>query len=345
MRRCFREATLSGTSFGILDAHASKLPEKAMPPLPAVPQDQDALASLGERWNTELGRCSQEHLKQQIAGDDPSEALAIPGAGLAMMVLSGSRGGKQLRQILAGRGALLPGSCGFALDAEHCGHFLIPSSLLKGMTSEETFWAAMNARSSMVDKKLETPKAGHLTRRLVLALWGWKILREDCGSEAEPRGLLTCGCLADRGFCATCYGPVAGLESVPVGLLAAQSIGERGTQLSMQSFHTGSRAMSIALEVNPLLKGGFPDDASFIAAWHKIPPYQDLDVRYLQLLWLVINRTQGKTLDAAWKERRGPLSGLVGAGQIGHLLEAISASVDAPDNLPLTQVLLGQSLC
>ena len=54
-------------------------------------------------------------------------------------------------------------------------------------------------------------------------------------------------CEAERGVCAKCYGinlatgePVS--EGEAVGVIAAQSIGEPGTQLTMRTFHTGGVA-------------------------------------------------------------------------------------------------------
>ncbi|HZJ89121.1 MAG TPA: DNA-directed RNA polymerase subunit beta' [Bacilli bacterium] len=63
--------------------------------------------------------------------------------------------------------------------------------------------------------------------------------------EVEIRSLF--GCEAKRGVCAHCYGiNLATGESVQVGeavgIMAAQSIGEPGTQLTMRTFHTGGVA-------------------------------------------------------------------------------------------------------
>ena len=64
-------------------------------------------------------------------------------------------------------------------------------------------------------------------------------------AEAKIRSLLTC--VAHKGVCAKCYGydlaynrPVA--KGTAVGIIAAQSIGEPGTQLTMRTFHTGGVA-------------------------------------------------------------------------------------------------------
>ncbi len=55
------------------------------------------------------------------------------------------------------------------------------------------------------------------------------------------------GCLARRGICRKCYGrdlAANGLvgQGAAVGIIAAQSIGEPGTQLTMRTFHTGGIA-------------------------------------------------------------------------------------------------------
>ena len=59
------------------------------------------------------------------------------------------------------------------------------------------------------------------------------------------RSVLTCE--AKRGVCAMCYGRDLGRGHMvnigeAVGIIAAQSIGEPGTQLTMRTFHTGGVA-------------------------------------------------------------------------------------------------------
>ncbi len=63
--------------------------------------------------------------------------------------------------------------------------------------------------------------------------------------EVKIRTILTCKCKV--GVCAKCYGAnMATGEAVQVGesvgIIAAQSIGEPGTQLTMRTFHTGGVA-------------------------------------------------------------------------------------------------------
>lgn len=69
--------------------------------------------------------------------------------------------------------------------------------------------------------------------------------------EVEARSVLTCE--TKRGVCAKCYGrnlstgrPVELGEAV--GVIAAQSIGEPGTQLTLRTFHVGGTASNIAGE-------------------------------------------------------------------------------------------------
>ena len=64
-------------------------------------------------------------------------------------------------------------------------------------------------------------------------------------TNIKIRSVLTCN--AKHGVCAKCYGSnLASIGSVPVGeavgIIAAQSIGEPGTQLTMRTFHTGGIA-------------------------------------------------------------------------------------------------------
>ena len=63
--------------------------------------------------------------------------------------------------------------------------------------------------------------------------------------EAKIRTILTCRC--HNGICSKCYGAnLATGEAVQVGesvgIIAAQSIGEPGTQLTMRNFHSGGVA-------------------------------------------------------------------------------------------------------
>jgi DNA-directed RNA polymerase subunit beta' len=71
-----------------------------------------------------------------------------------------------------------------------------------------------------------------------------KIIKEDI-QEAHIRSVLSCK--LSRGMCVKCYGYDLGYNSpvkigTAAGIIAAQSIGEPGTQLTMRTFHTGGVA-------------------------------------------------------------------------------------------------------
>ena len=69
--------------------------------------------------------------------------------------------------------------------------------------------------------------------------------------EVEIRSVLTCE--LTRGVCAKCYGRNLATGKMvqkgeAVGVIAAQSIGEPGTQLTLRTFHVGGTASKIADE-------------------------------------------------------------------------------------------------
>jgi DNA-directed RNA polymerase subunit beta' len=69
--------------------------------------------------------------------------------------------------------------------------------------------------------------------------------------EVEIRSVLTCETLG--GVCSRCYGRNLATGRMvqrgeAVGVIAAQSIGEPGTQLTLRTFHTGGAALNIAAE-------------------------------------------------------------------------------------------------
>ena len=95
----------------------------------------------------------------------------------------------------------------------------------------------------------------------------------DAGiTEVPVRSPLTCE--ARRGVCQLCYGrlPASGVvveQGQAVGIIAAQSIGEPGTQLTMRTFHTGGIAgvdiTSGLPRVEELFEARVPKSAALLA--------------------------------------------------------------------------------
>ena len=80
-----------------------------------------------------------------------------------------------------------------------------------------------------------------------------KRIDETSIEEVEIRSILTCE--TKVGGCAKCYGRNLATgkmvqEGEAVGVIAAQSIGEPGTQLTLRTFHVGGTASNIAVDAN-----------------------------------------------------------------------------------------------
>jgi DNA-directed RNA polymerase subunit beta' len=77
-----------------------------------------------------------------------------------------------------------------------------------------------------------------------------KIIQDSPIEDIEIRSVLTCE--AKRGVCSKCYGRNLATGRMvqrgeAVGVIAAQSIGEPGTQLTLRTFHVGGTASNIAI--------------------------------------------------------------------------------------------------
>jgi DNA-directed RNA polymerase subunit beta' len=107
-------------------------------------------------------------------------------------------------------------------------------------------------RALLQDTELATPmvKDGEsismLPRNTIVGDEEMEALRDDANiTRLRVRSVLTCD--AELGVCAMCYGRSLATGKMielgeAVGVIAAQSIGEPGTQLTMRTFHTGGVA-------------------------------------------------------------------------------------------------------
>lgn len=297
----FSWMTVTGVTlsyFDLLDCRVSKQP--------------GLMNTAPDKINNELDKCTEERLNKILAQDyeyarelvntderGKHEGISRrPGFDIAAMVKSKARGDKQIRQLILSRGYLDPGKTGFAFEAKN---FIFTENLVEGMLDpKRSFDAAMNGRSTMTAKKLSTQDAGGLTNLMVAACRNWTVEVGDCGQEESPRSPATCLYGARQRICQKCYGklndgndPQAGY---PIGIIAAQSIGERGTQLSMKGFHTGAQAVNIDALIKELATDNgftkFSDKSlglnKFIDWLDHFKVYKNIDPRHKQLLWRVI---------------------------------------------------------
>ena len=98
-----------------------------------------------------------------------------------------------------------------------------------------------------VIKEVKDPKSGKvIVKKDTLVDKKQAVTIDELGvAEVHIRSLLTCK--AENGVCQKCYGYDLGHNKIvtmgtAVGIIAAQSIGEPGTQLTMRTFHTGGIA-------------------------------------------------------------------------------------------------------
>ncbi len=205
----------------------------------------------------------------------------LKGTGLYDLVESGStKGWDQPTQILITKGIIADPS-GKVLPT-------IKGSFTDGLSEEEYFNASSGARKGIIDRVINTADTGYMSRKLAYVLNSVEadLYLKDCGTrrtlniklDSDTRGRLTGRYVIRNGklqlfnendykigstvnlrspifckspkICHTCYGELLRIHKSPyVGVIAAQSIGERGTQLIMRTFHTGGAVKFIEKDI------------------------------------------------------------------------------------------------
>jgi len=139
------------------------------------------------------------------------------------------------------------------VNIEDCGTLrgIDVSPLKKNEEVVETLAERIVGRTSLHDiyhpltEELLVETGGHIGNDVA------KIIEESPISSVEVRSALTCE--AKKGICALCYGRNLATNKMvqmgeAVGVVAAQSIGEPGTQLTLRTFHVGGVAGNISEE-------------------------------------------------------------------------------------------------
>jgi hypothetical protein len=344
MRTALDAITQKGVSFGFFDLLACR-PDG----IESVLREADSLMAQDfEGVNSEIEKRVRTRLLEILASDDPG----APGYGVAAMSVSGARGDKQVRQLVAARGFLSPGATGFTVDNRN---FLFEESLCSGMTPDSAFYAAMNGRSTMTDKKLSTRAAGSLTRELVTACWPWRVRSGDCGCVSERRSPATCLWASKMKICAACYGELPNGEpppdNYPAGLIAAQGVGERGTQLSMKGFHTGSTSIDIGKVRSWMgdkdLFACADSCGEFVSRLSETDAYKNILPKHMELLWRVIASSEGKSLSSAVRKACGSdlFAALTGPDQWRAIARIIASGLppSADAAAPLGRIMVGHA--
>lgn len=173
----------------------------------------------------------------------------------------------------------------------------VKSSLAQGMDWKDLFDASWSARRSLCEKKLGSAKGGGLTRKLVLGLW-----------------------------------PQFGVN----GLVAAQSIGERGTQLAMKSIHAvegveeGVDILRAYIKGNRQVDDDFKDFLSNVTE-NDNNKYKGISEHHFNVLW---NALRG----GVFAEQNG-WTDLLQGSQRDKLVKLAHISQCLPLDSPLAMVL------
>ena len=138
------------------------------------------------------------------------------------------------------------------INAEDCGTLrgIVAVPLRKNDEVVEPLYDRILGRTSVHDVFDEKENLLVSSGEMISESIAKKIEEADI-DEVEIRSVLTCE--MKRGVCAKCYGRnLAHLRNAQlgdtVGVVAAQSIGEPGTQLTLRTFHVGGTASNIADE-------------------------------------------------------------------------------------------------
>ena len=231
-------------------------------------KDRDC-EELAKAFRGRPGSLADVSMQQQQIADLTWQNLSAQNP-FAGYFLSGARGNKeQLRQIAGMVGHVYVEDGTPSQD-------LLRGSFVSGLSRKEYWTLCHSTRRTMLDKKINVAEAGALTRDMVEGSYELSVKERDCetkdgihlgelfpaelpawailgrtsvtGPPKTFRSPLTCR--VKGGVCQYCYGLDLSAGILPavgtlVGLLAGQSIGEQGTQLSMRTFHTGRLALPI----------------------------------------------------------------------------------------------------
>lgn len=166
---------------------------------------------------------------------------------------------------------------------------IIKGAFSDGLTVEEYFNATSGARKGIIDRVLNTADTGYTSRQLIYLLNSVELdwFLKDCKTQnylelkltSDIMKRLTGRYVIEKGhvelfdktkykigdmiklrspvfckslkMCHTCYGKLLERHKTPyIGIISAQTIGERGTQLIMRSIHTGG---TVKVQVKKIL--------------------------------------------------------------------------------------------
>lgn len=147
------------------------------------------------------------------------------------------------------------------INEEDCGTLrgLVATAIKKNEEVVETLYERILGRTAVHDVfnpltgELIVQSGEEITEDIA------KIIEDSPIEQVEIRSVLTCE--SKKGVCAKCYGRNLATGNMvqigeAVGVIAAQSIGEPGTQLTLRTFHVGGTASNITTESSLVARYG-----------------------------------------------------------------------------------------
>lgn len=220
---------------------------------------------------------------------------------------------------------------------------VVGGNFLRGLTRSDFFLNVHTTRKVVLDKKKEVGIFGALYTALFQAAYPLRITAETCTATVPS----VTNCQVGAGICAACFGKLHG-QPLPVGafvgLLAAQAIGERGTQLILKAPSNPNATLS----AEKVTRTFYRINSRQGEAWERVREQlvelygSSIDVRWFDVLHRALH---GRTLKVAAADPgvRGPWAAFL-ADRLRSTLRALK---DGPlvDPLldPQVRILLGWS--
>lgn len=270
MKRCLHTVTSTGFSVGMNDAIIPSTKSGLVAKSEAVEKENHRLYEDGEitsldryernirEWNTTIQQLQKDWMSE-AGRDNPIVLMYTTGARVSL---------SQVSQLNVSKG-LISDALNRVIERP------IINSLAEGLSTSEYFISCSGSRKSLADKKNLTPKSGYLTRKMITAARDFYIVEEDCGTtdtirrtrkssigrydsdnymifmEGDGEDMVNVRsplhCKSHNGICVKCYGMDPSSRRIVrlganVGAIAAHSLTESTTQMTMRTFHTSGAA-------------------------------------------------------------------------------------------------------
>jgi hypothetical protein len=255
----------------------------------------------------------------------------------------------QLEQMVGG----YPSERVVSEDGEKLSSSPICANFYTGLSPFEYFMICHSARRSFIAKELEIRKSGTLLRKLVECAYPIRITKDNCNSQANIRTPLTCRELKNHGICQKCYGVDPTTGAVPelgsfVGIIAAQSIGERCSQALFEATHYGGQEIFDIGKINQMIFGSklknIEDIQNVIDKLTNLNWFKNIDRKHFEVIFASMIKDEAVLKFPRILENRGPLAYVSYADSLARLWRVAAKSACDECRDPKVWVIAGSIL-